>query len=62
MKESIKTKAKKAAGRSRCDKCKFFWEKKTCVTPQVAEVCYEKFINGYLKGYNERKKEENGIT
>lgn len=26
--------------------------------PRVAEVCYENFVKGYIKGYNQRKKEE----
>lgn len=55
---SIKDKAKQAAGRQRCDKCKFFWDKKICIDPRVAEVCYENFVKGYIKGYNQRKKEE----
>lgn len=55
---SIESKAKQAAGRQRCDKCKFFWDKKICIDPKVAEVCYENFVKGYIKGYNQRRKEE----
>ena len=55
--ESVKDKAKKAAGRARCNKCKF-WLNQTCISPRVAEVCYESYVKGYLKGYNQRKSEE----
>ena len=55
---SIESKAKQAAGRAKCDKCKF-WVNKICIDPRVAEVCYANFIKGYIKGYNQRKKEEN---
>lgn len=54
---SIKDKAKKAAGRARCDKC-VFWKRRTCVNPEIAKVCYENYIKGYLKGYEQRRKEE----
>lgn len=54
---SIKDKAKKAAGRSYCKKCKF-WINGTCTDPKVAQVCYENFVKGYIKGYNEARKEE----
>lgn len=53
---SIKDKAKQAAGRARCNKCKF-WLNQTCTDPRVAEVCYANFVKGYIKGYNQRKKE-----
>lgn len=56
---SIKKKARIAAGRARCSGCKF-WNSKICVSPEVAQVCYENFIKGYLKGYNQRKIEEKG--
>lgn len=36
-----KDKAKKAAGRARCTKCKF-WINGICIDPSVAQVCYEK--------------------
>lgn len=56
---SIKKKARIAAGKARCCKCKFFTGN-ICVSPKVAQVCYENFIKGYLKGYNQRKSEEKG--
>lgn len=56
---SIKKKACIAAGRVRCCGCKFY-DSKICVSPEVAQVCYENFIKGYLKGYNQRKIKEKG--
>ena len=56
--ESVKDKAKKAAGRARCNKCKFYLNDKRFCTPMIASVCYENFVKGYLKGYNEARKEE----
>ena len=56
---SIKEKAKIAAGRARCGMCKF-WTGKICVSPEVARVCYENFIKGYLKGYKQWKIDEKG--
>lgn len=54
---TIKDKAKKAAGRTRCNKC-VFWKRGICVSPEIAKVCYENYIKGYLKGYKQRRKEE----
>ena len=52
---TIKDKAKKAAGRARCNKCKF-WINGICTEPKVAQVCFENFVKGYLKGYKEASK------
>lgn len=52
---TIKDKAKKAAGRARCTKCKF-WINDLCTEPKVAQVCFENFVKGYLKGYKEGRK------
>ena len=54
---AIKDKAKKAAGRARCTQCKF-WINEICIDPSVAQVCYENFVKGFLKGYNEARKEK----
>ena len=54
---TIKDKAKKAAGRARCTQCKF-WINGLCIDPKVAQVCYEQFVKGYLKGYNKARKEK----
>ena len=56
---SIKQKARIAAGRARCCKCKF-WTGKICVSPEVAQVCYENYIRGYMQGYEQRKSDEKG--
>ena len=54
---SVTKKAKVAAGRARCCKCSW-WNGSHCVDPAVATVCYNSFIKGYQKGYNQRKTEE----
>ena len=54
---SLRDKAKKAACRSRCLQCKF-WHNGLCSVPEVAQVCYENYVKGYIKGYNQRKVEE----
>ena len=54
---SIESKAKLSAGRSRCNKCQF-WKDGTCADLIVAKVCFENYVRGYIKGYNQRKKKE----
>ena len=54
---SIKDKAKKAAARSKCTKCEF-WKNGLCVDPRIAKVCVENYVRGYLRGYEQRRKEE----
>lgn len=52
--KSIKQIAKEYNGRSiACRKCTYL----KCCTPSISEVCYKSFIEGFIKGYNNHKKQ-----
>lgn len=55
MSKGLLEKAKTANGRSRmCAKCKFL---NRC-TPDISWVCRNSFLEGYTKGYKQRRSEE----
>ena len=54
MMKSIKQIAKEYNGRSRaCKKCPYL----KCCTPQLHDICSNAFVEGFIKGYNNHKKQ-----
>lgn len=55
-KAEIETKAKRKAGRRKCNNCKFYTNN-VCIRPEVAKVCTENFIDGYYGRCMDEAKE-----